>query len=583
MVAMRRPIGLSAETPSVFIVELWPTLILVLLVGVVNLTFGCAEVENPAVSPATIEVPTPDPDPLNPTLKPVSPPYSLAILPFEDYSNQQDLSWLRQGLPDMLVTDLALLRGVKIVSRHRLGEVLREQWLQHRGSFEEASSVRLGRMVGARYLLSGLYYVGGEDLILEVHLLDVEQGSVVRTFRVTGSPHAIPDLELDLASKFGKLFDPEALGQPEVASSEAVNNEKTPAIQFDPDEMADIQKEVVVSGPEDHAPLATTLRTDTALGLERLRHVRDAASRIADGLWAQSLAVRLGNIQYGTEAGSEGVKTAVTVSVPLSAAIREEGLGLIDPGLKVVKPDSDSEDLEIILGYEESDAGAQQLFREALQAPRRLFVRAIRESGEVLAVSSEWSWRMDLHVRLRSDGTVSVPRSSSPFLKGSARFGGTLLAGRDAAISFDTLVVPVSDESRTISVEKVHGESNTEGPQSTDRELEASVKTWLLHRWSPPVAESVPTSGYLPGNRRRGLAILSGTGGTVHHSQVIHIDSEARFDRSIRQLLTSVLGKCFSQCEKTASPQASIPQPFELRVQFELIKDIRHAGLSRKL
>ena len=122
--------------------------LLVYFLCVASLILRCAEVENPTVLPTAIHDPASLPSVV--TLQPVSPPYSLAILPFEDYSNRPDLSWLRQGLPDMLVTDLALLPGVRVVSRHRLGEVLREQWLQPRGSFEEASTVRLGRLLGAR-------------------------------------------------------------------------------------------------------------------------------------------------------------------------------------------------------------------------------------------------------------------------------------------------------------------------------------------------------------------------------------------------------------------------------------------------
>lgn len=580
MVVMGCPIGPSAEKGWGGRSQPWSMGLLVYFVWVASLILGCAEVENPTDLPTAIHVPASLPSVV--TLQPVSPPYSLAILPFEDYSNRPDLSWLRQGLPDMLVTDLARLPGVRVVSRHRLGEVLREQWLQHRGSFEEASTVRLGRLLGARYLLSGQYYGGGDDLVLEVHLLGVENGAVIRTFRVTGSADAIQDLELDLVSRLGQVFDSAAIGQTEDAGSDSFVEDNSPARQFDPQEIRAIQKEVMTQDqlPEAHAPLTTTLRIDTVLGLERLRYVREAAARIAHDLWTQSLVIRLGALRYESQAGNDLGPDSLIVSVPLSATIREETIRRLDSKLTIVEPDDGVEGTDLVLRYEESDAGAQQLFREALQSPRRIFVRAIRESGEVLAVSSEWSWRTDLHVRVHPDGTVSLLRSSSPFLQGNATFGGALLTSHDSTITFDAVVVPVPEESRSISVEFVMDQREVDGPLATERELATSVQTWLLHRWFPPVAESIPTSGYLPGNRRRGVALVFGKGGTISRIQVIQIDEEEKFSQSVNDVLQKLPGTCFQECGNPDSKKAP-PKSFTLRVQLELAKDIRHAGLGR--
>ncbi len=550
-----------------------------LLVLGVFAVVGCAEVENPSTSSTPVSVFPPSSSVETP--QPVSPPYSLAILPFEDYSNRPDLSWLQQGLPDMLVTDLALLHGVRVVSRHRLGEVLREQWLQHRGSFEEASSVRLGRMVGAHYLLSGLYYIDGEDLVLEVHLLDVEQGAVARTFRVTGVAHAIPDLELDLASRLGHVFDPAALGPASGTDVASSNGEESLAV-FDPTVVDNVHQEALAqeSLPNVHAPLTTTLRTDTVLGLERLRHVRDAAARMADDLWSQALTIRLGALRYASKSVSDVGPASFIVSIPVSATLREEDLRRLGSGLTIMSHDGGAEGPEMVLSYDASDAGAQQLFREAIQAPRRLFVRAIRESGEVLAVSSEWSWRMDSHVRVRADGTVSLPRFPSPILQGNATFEGAWLIGHDATMTFDAVVVPVPDESRSISVEIVDDQSEMEGSGLTKPELVASLQSWLLQHWTPPVAESIPTTGYLPGNRRQGVVLVSGIGGTISQTQVIQMDKEEKFSQSVSEVLQKLPGKCFPRCVESPSEKVP-PKSLTLRVQFELVKDIRHVGLGR--
>jgi len=310
--------------------------------------------------------------------------------------------------------------------------------------------------------------------------------------------------------------------------------------------------------------------------------VRNAAARIADDLWSQALTIRLGALQYESisKSGSGLGAGSFIVSIPVSATLREETIRRLDSGLTIVGGKGSAVGSEMILSYEESDVGAQQLFQEALQLPRRLFVRAIRESGEVLAVSSEWSWRMDSHIRYRANGIVSLPRSSSPLLQGLATFVGTLLTGQDSTMTFDTVVVPVPEESRTIFVEVVGEQNEMDALSLTHNELANFVQTWLLQRWFPPVAESVPTSGYLPGNRRRGLALISGMGGTVSQTQIVQVDKEEKFSQSVHEVLQKLPGECFQYCESPALKKVP-PKSFTLRVQFELLKDIRQAGLGR--
>lgn len=539
---------------------------------------GCSE---PSISSPPPFLPPPASTKAPEVREPIRPPYSLAILPFEDYSNRPDLAWLRQGLPDMLITDLALIPGLRLVSRHRLGEVLREQWLQHRGSFQESPSVRLGRLTGARYLVSGIYYVAGSELILEVHLLDVEQGSVARAFRVTGTVDAIPSLELDLARRIGSVFDSGFDLPASAVLPSDLDVQEAPEISLplpDPAEILEATQAVLGS-----SIVSSPLMADTLLSLERLRGVREAATRIADRVWTQGVSIRLGPPQYEPQASTTPMSaSALTVWVPVEAEVERHRIGHLDRGLQLVDGDLAHDPSWVILVYGEVDPGALRMFVEAMQMPRRLFVRAIRESGEVVAVSSQWSWRVDHLIQLHDDGTVGFPASPQTLLTGRTPFGGSWMVGPESTVRFDAVIVPVPEEARTVSVEVVEGpgESPKSGP---GLEFLQSIRAWLLHRWNPPLTESLPVSGYLPGNRRMGVVTLSGSGGTVQKTQVIHVQPEAGFARSIRQLLTSVQGKCFSQCEKNLSPHAPKPKAFQLRVQFELIKDIRHVGLSRKI
>ncbi|MCZ6581199.1 MAG: hypothetical protein O6840_06180, partial [Nitrospirae bacterium] len=199
------------------------------------------------------------------------------------------------------------------------------------------------------------------------------------------------------------------------------------------------------------------------------------------------------------------------------------------------------------------------------------------------AVSSQWSWRVDHLIQLHDDGTVGFPASPQTLLTGRTPFAGSWMVGPGSTVRFDAVIVPVPEETRMVSVEVVE-EPNGEGPNPGPvLEFLQSVRTWLLHRWNPPITESIPGSGYLPGNRRSGIVLLSGVGGRIQRSQVIHMPLDAGFSDSIQELLGSLAGRCFSLCEEKTSGKQPTRRPLELRVQFELVKDMRYVGLNRRL
>ena len=133
-------------------------------------------------------------------------PHTIGILPFDYHGHDPRWSWLRHGLPDMLITDLVSRFGLAMISRESLGVVLREQWLQHRGMSESKAAVKLGRLSGARYLLKGSIYDIQKDVVVDVHMLDVERGSVIRTSRAVGSYGDLPGLEKQLSVQIQNWF-----------------------------------------------------------------------------------------------------------------------------------------------------------------------------------------------------------------------------------------------------------------------------------------------------------------------------------------------------------------------------------------
>ncbi|RMH06602.1 MAG: hypothetical protein D6704_07065 [Nitrospirae bacterium] len=529
-------------------------------------------------------------------MKPLTPPYSLAILPFDDYSNRAELAWLRQGLSEMLVTDLALLPHVHVVSRRRLGEVLQEQWLQQRNGFRDLPSARLGKLVGARYLLTGLYYVaakpdGSMGVVIEAHLLDVERGEVLRTFRVAGPFDALPTLEWRLAQKISQTFHSPSLQRPpaeEVSRPSRSVDQELDEKSSPP--LADLRH---AGYPREFAARSaesvTSLAVDTALSLERLKDIRQVAKQLAHRLWSSVLRIRLGTPEYQPLRGPKrSFSRSLRVWIPVFVSMELESLSHLHPFLRVIDGEGNGSS-PLVLAFDAGDTGAAQLFLETLRIPRRLFVRAIRESGQVVAVSSQWSWRMERLVSFNPEGTIELPASF--MIKGRAGFPGTLLKEQGAAVHFDAVIVPVPEETRRIQVEIIEEQSEREPAADPEDEIPRdprqmcaqAMRIWLLRHWAPPIVESLPFAGYLPGNHRTSILRVVLSRGSIQDIRLIREAPEEEMRESIQKVLAAFTPFSLSVCSDPRLKTSSNTVPLRVRVQFDLIKDIRFVGLQHVL
>lgn len=83
------------------------------------------------------------------------PERSIGVLPFAVATTDTMLAPLAYGLADMLMTDLSLSARLRVVDRLRLDALLREIKLGQSGLVDPATAPRVGKLVGARYLVVG--------------------------------------------------------------------------------------------------------------------------------------------------------------------------------------------------------------------------------------------------------------------------------------------------------------------------------------------------------------------------------------------------------------------------------------------
>ncbi len=122
----------------------------------------------------------------------------VSVLYFDNATGNAEYDVLRKGLADMVITDLVAWSGVSVVERDKLESVLGEIKLQRSASFDSATAVRVGKLVGAKYLLKGTITLPDSQLMLDAQLVDVARGTVTTTARARGPRDDVFSLEQKL-------------------------------------------------------------------------------------------------------------------------------------------------------------------------------------------------------------------------------------------------------------------------------------------------------------------------------------------------------------------------------------------------
>jgi DNA-binding winged helix-turn-helix (wHTH) protein/TolB-like protein len=112
---------------------------------------------------------------------------AVAVMYFDNLSGRDDLIWLREGLADMLITDLAQSNRLTVLSRNQLQTLLSrlEANRTARIGFEDALNV--ARRSRAEALITGSYGVLGDEIVINLAIHAVSSGQLLGADRLVMS------------------------------------------------------------------------------------------------------------------------------------------------------------------------------------------------------------------------------------------------------------------------------------------------------------------------------------------------------------------------------------------------------------
>jgi TolB-like protein len=137
---------------------------------------------------------------------PEAPKPTLAILFFDYTGKDQELEPLREGLAQMLISDFSAAPQVRVVERARVKALLDEQKLGQSGKVDPASAARVGKLLGARFLVLGSYFDLKSTLRIDARVVEVETGRILRSVGANGATDDFWTLEKTVADKLGEVL-----------------------------------------------------------------------------------------------------------------------------------------------------------------------------------------------------------------------------------------------------------------------------------------------------------------------------------------------------------------------------------------
>ena len=140
---------------------------------------------------------------------------SIAVAGFENLTGDAEDDWIGAGLAETIAADLARLTGAEVVGRERVAEARRRLGAPDVGADE--ADRRLGRALGARWVVAGAVQRFGESVRVTWRLADLERGGAGEGGRLDGRLDEIFTLQDRVVAELQRPF---AAGAPAAASAE---------------------------------------------------------------------------------------------------------------------------------------------------------------------------------------------------------------------------------------------------------------------------------------------------------------------------------------------------------------------------
>ena len=175
---------------------------------------------------------------------------AVAIMTFTNITREPADDWIGSGIAETVTADLKNVRGLSVIGRERIFELLKHLGNEGAEDFDETFAIDVGRRLGAAWLIGGGYQRVGEMLRITARFIDVKTGVVVKTVKIDGKISEIFNLQDRIVYELSQGLNLE-LGTSEITEIEREETQSVEAYENfsrGHDESADRQPRYAGSG-----------------------------------------------------------------------------------------------------------------------------------------------------------------------------------------------------------------------------------------------------------------------------------------------------------------------------------------------
>lgn len=126
---------------------------------------------------------------------------AVAVLRFDNHTGDPQYDHLGRAMAGMLTSDLSVLEGIRLLERERLEDIIKELELQQSALVDPATAGKVGRIVGADYVVLGAFVAIEPEMRLDGRIARAETGEIVATAEAKGHRDRFFELQEGLADQ----------------------------------------------------------------------------------------------------------------------------------------------------------------------------------------------------------------------------------------------------------------------------------------------------------------------------------------------------------------------------------------------
>ena len=116
---------------------------------------------------------------------------TIAVVPFQNLSGNEQLSWFGDGLAESISIDLSQYKSLTVVERVQIKNILDEYKLSMIGMTSDNELISVGEMLSAQFIIMGTYQVYSDQIRVTAKIINISTSKIIRSTKVTTTPNNI--------------------------------------------------------------------------------------------------------------------------------------------------------------------------------------------------------------------------------------------------------------------------------------------------------------------------------------------------------------------------------------------------------